>query len=132
MYDSVFKIDKTVYSIQGVRLLFPVSYRQAGFFVGTLAVMLILNAIPATRWALDATWVLDSYLAKFIGVPALVAWYFTKKTLDGKAPHRFLWRWLEYRFSPRRYRRYQEMERPSKGKWQYEGVIGYRNNGGEA
>lgn len=133
VYNSVFRIEKTVYSVQGIQLPFPVTYRQMAFFVGTLAVVMVLHAIPFTRWLMDATWILDSYLAKFLGLPALSAWYFTRQTLDGKAPHRFFIRYLEFKFSPHRYRRYEEVEQP-RGGWQYEGSVGFRSHshGGDA
>lgn len=127
-YNQVFRIEKTVYSVEGIRLPFPVTYRQAGFFVSTLALMLVLNSIPPLHWAMDSVPLLNTYLVKFIGIPALSAWLLTKKSrlMDGKAPHRFLWRWAEYQLSPRRFRRYQEIEEPKGGKWQYEGVAAYR------
>ncbi|SGO61240.1 TcpE family [Mycobacterium tuberculosis] len=127
-YNQVFQIEKTVYSVEGIRLPFPVTYRQAGFFVGTIALMALLNIFPPTSLVMDSIPILDTYLVKFIGIPALSAWLLTKKSrmMDGKAPHRFLWRWGEYQLSPRRFRRYQEIEEPRGGKWKFEGVAAYR------
>ncbi|MFC7443210.1 TcpE family conjugal transfer membrane protein [Laceyella putida] len=119
VYNQVFRIEKTVYSIQGVNLPLPVSYRQMAFFVGTLIIMVILNRFPPISWV-------DYFLVKFIGIPALVAWFFTRKTLDGKAPHRFILRYLEHFFAPHQFARYQEIERPKQKYFQYEGVVPYR------
>lgn len=118
VYNNVFKIEKTVYSIQGINLPVPVSYRQMAFFVATLFIMILLNMLPPLN-------LVNFYLLKFIGIPVLSAWFFTKQTLDGKAPHRFLWRYFEHYFSPHRFARYKEITN-SKGKWQYDGVVAYR------
>lgn len=129
VYNKVFRIEKTVYSIQGMSLPFPVSYRQMAFFVGTLGLMILLNILPGTRWIFQNVPILNAYLVRFVGIPAFSAWFFTQKTLDGKAPHRFLWRYLEFWISPHWFRRYEEVEQPRDGKWQYEGVVAYRNYG---
>ncbi|MBA4549180.1 conjugal transfer protein [Thermoactinomyces intermedius] len=119
VYNQVFRIEKTVYSIQGIHLPLPVSYRQMAFFVGALIVMVILNKFPPVSW-------IDFFLVKFVGIPALVSWFFTRKTLDGKAPHRFIIRWIEHFFSPHHFARYKEIEKPRDHVYQYEGEVSYR------
>lgn len=116
-YNQVFRIERTVYSIQGVQLPFPVSYRQFAFFVVSLLGMVVLNRFPPFSW-------LDFYLLKFVGIPVLIAWFFTRKTLDGKAPHRFLLRYLEHRLSNHHFARYQEIP---KSIYQYQGSIAFRH-----
>jgi hypothetical protein len=126
VYNQVFRIEKTVYSIQGINLPLPVSYRQMAFFVGTLIIMVILNKFPPFSWV-------DYFLIKFVGIPALVAWFFTRKTLDGKAPHRFIIRWIEHQFAAHHFARYQEIEQPKNRRYQYEGEITYRlTSGGDS
>jgi hypothetical protein len=122
VYNQVFRIEKTVYSIQGVHLPLPVSYRQMAFFVGSLAVMIVLNRFPPLSWV-------DYFLVKFVGVPALTAWFFTRKTLDGKAPHRFIFRWLEHAWSPHHFARYREIPKV-RGGWRFEGLAAYRRTAG--
>ncbi|SEN55280.1 TcpE family conjugal transfer membrane protein [Lihuaxuella thermophila] len=119
VYNQVFRIEKTVYSIQGVNLPLPVSYRQLAFFVGTLVLMVVLNKFPPISWV-------DYFLIKFVGIPAVVAWFFTRKTLDGKAPHRFILRYVEHFFSPHHFARYREIEKPGGNCYQYEGEVAYR------
>lgn len=119
VYDQVFRIEKTVYSIQGIHLPLPVSYRQMAFFVGTLIIMVILNKFPPISW-------IDFFLIKFVAFPALVSWFFTRKTLDGKAPHRFIFRWIEHFFSPHHFARYKEIEKPKNHVHQFEGEVSYR------
>jgi hypothetical protein len=125
IYNQVFRIEKTVYSIQGIPLPIPVSYRQLAFFVGTLCFMLILNAVPPFNW-------IEYYLLKFLGIPMLVAWFFTRKTLDGKAPHRFLFRYFEHLLSKHHFARYQKLEQPAGEKYQYKGEVAFRfDRGGD-
>ncbi len=125
VYNQVFRIEKTVYSIQGINLPLPVSYRQLAFFVGTLLIMVVLNKFPPISWV-------DYFLIKFVGIPVIVAWFFTRKTLDGKAPHRFILRFLEHFFSPHHFARYREIEQPGGKYYQYEGEVAYRlTSGGE-
>lgn len=123
VYNQVFRIEKTVYSIQGVSLPLPVSYRQMAFFVGTLVIMVFLNRFPPFNWV-------DYFLIKFVAIPAAVAWFFTRKTLDGKAPHRFILRYIEHAFSPHFFARYQEIEQPKKRYFQYEGEVPFRRTSG--
>jgi hypothetical protein len=126
VYNQVFRIEKTVYSIQGVQLPLPVSYRQMAFFAGTLVLMVVLNKFPPLSWV-------DYFLIKFVAVPAGVAWFFTRKTLDGKAPHRFLLRVAEHWFSPHHFARYREIEKPGDSHYRYDGIVTYRRtSGGEA
>lgn len=124
VYNQVFRIEKTVYSIQGVHLPIPISYRQLAFFTAALFVMILLNKIPPFSWV-------EYFLIKFIVIPALVAWFFTRKTLDGKAPHRFILRYIEHKISRHQFARYQELKPSKDSLYQYEGVIAYRNSGGE-
>jgi hypothetical protein len=123
VYNQVFRIEKTVYSIQGMNLPLPVSYRQMAFFVGTLILMVLLNRFPPVSWV-------DYFFIKFIGIPVFSAWFFTRKTLDGKAPHRFLLRWIAHLFSAHHFARYQALEQARDGRYRYEGVITYRLTSG--
>lgn len=119
VYNQVFRIEKTVYSIQGINLPLPISYRQLAFFVGTLVIMVILNKFPPISW-------IDYFLIKFVGIPVIAAWFFTRKTLDGKAPHRFILRYIEHLFSAHHFARYKELEKPGRSYYQYEGEVTYR------
>jgi hypothetical protein len=122
VYNQVFRIEKTVYSIQGISLPIPVSYRQLAFFTGALFLMILLNEIPPLSWV-------HYFLVKFVGIPILIAWFFTRKTLDGKAPHRFLLRYFEHLMSHHQFARYQKLEK-AKGFYRYDGVVSYRVSSG--
>ncbi|MBA4493652.1 TcpE family conjugal transfer membrane protein [Paenactinomyces guangxiensis] len=126
VYNQVFRIEKTVYSVQGINLPLPVSYRQMAFFVGTLLVMVFLNKFPPISW-------IDYFLIKFVAIPVIVAWFFTRKTLDGKAPHRFILRYLEHLFKAHHFARYQELEKPRDNCYKYTGEVTYRlTSGGDS
>jgi hypothetical protein len=88
--------------------------------------MILLNKVPPFSF-------IEYYLIKFIGIPVFVAWFFTRKTLDGKAPHRFLLRYLEYQTSPKMFARYQAIPTKKEAKIHYEGVVAFRrDSGGES
>jgi hypothetical protein len=124
IYNQVFRIEKTVYSIQGISLPIPVSYRQLAFFIGALFVMLLLNTLPI--FSLFGNF----YLVKFVGIPMLVAWFFTRKTLDGKAPHRFLFRYFEHLITHHHFARYKKIAVKTNEKYSYTGEVAFRFDSG--
>lgn len=125
-YNSVFRIEKTIYAIEDFQLPVPVTYRQLAFFGGTLVMMIILSRLPVTGWVLNYAPIISTEIIKYGLIPVASAWFFTKKLMDGKRPHRFLWCYFQHRLlSPHRFSRYRELEVPRKG-WRYEGAVGYR------
>lgn len=125
IYNRVFRIEKTVYSIQGISLPVSVSYRQMAIFTIAVLFMIVFNMFPPFSW-------LDYSLVEYVGIPVLVAWFFTNKTLDGKTPHRFIGRYVEHSFSPKHFARYQEIKKPQKKYYQYgDGVVFRMTPGGD-
>lgn len=106
-YTSVWKVPKMLYGIQDIALPFPVSYRQIGFFFGAMAVMWVLNRFPPFS-------LINLWMVEYFGIPGFAAWFFTKHLLDGKAPHRFIMRWIAFQLSPHEHNRYMEITRPKK------------------
>ena len=51
----------------------------------------------------------DLGLVEYIFLPGLFTWFFTKQLLDGKAPHRFFIRVIQYHLSPHYRNRYKEV-----------------------
>ncbi|MFS0728378.1 conjugal transfer protein [Paenibacillus sp. 1P07SE] len=117
-YTSVWKIPKMLYGIQDIALPFPVSYRQIGFFFGGVAFMWILNKFPPFN-------MINLWMVEYIGIPGLLAWFFTKQLLDGKAPHRFIVRWVLFKLAPHDHNRYKETVHPKKPHV-YSSPVGYR------
>jgi hypothetical protein len=117
-YNSVWKIEKVLYGIQDIPLPLPVTYRQLGFFTLGFAMMWVLNLFPPFS-------ILDLVLLEFVVIPALFAWYFTKQQLDGKAPHRFILRVIQFYFEPHVHNRYKEMI-STKKPLKFDGKVAYR------
>jgi hypothetical protein len=102
-YNSVWKIDRKLYSFEGVKLLFPVSFAEAAYFSGTLLLSIILSRIIPLYGKI--------HIVVRLGViPFGVTKFFTKKKLDGKLPHKFFIDYLTYKLSPKQYERFTPVE----------------------
>lgn len=117
-YNSVWKVEKVLYGIQDIPLPIPVSYRQGGIFVGGVVLVWILNHFPPLS-------LIHFNLIEYIAIPGFAAWFFTKQLLDGKAPHRFIWRWVQFHLSSHKFNRYKDIS-INKKKYRYENKISYR------
>lgn len=117
-YNSVWKVEKVLYGIQDIPLPIPMTYRQIGFFGGGVFIVWILNHFPPLS-------LLDLDLIEYVFLPGLFAWFFTKQLLDGKAPHRFFLRVIQFHLSPRRYNRYKEVSE-NKKPYKYTSEVSYR------
>ena len=117
-YNSVWKVEKVLYGIQDIPLPIPLTYRQIGFFAGGVMLVWLLNHFPPLS-------LLHLGLIEYIFLPGLFAWFFTKQLLDGKAPHRFFIRVVQYHLSPRLQNRYKEVS-DIKKPYKYSSKIGYR------
>ena len=117
-YNSVWKVEKVLYGIQDIPLPIPLTYKQIGFFSGGVFIVWILNQFPPFS-------LLDLGLIEYIFLPGLFTWFFTKQLLDGKAPHRFFIRVIQYHLSPHYeivIKKCQIVKRPYK----YVSNVGYR------
>lgn len=117
-YNSVWKVEKVLYGIQDIPLPMPVSYRQLGFFAGGFAIVWFLNKFPPLS-------LLHLGLIEYIFLPGVFAWFFTKQLLDGKAPHRFIWRVVQYHLNTHIFNRYKDIS-DSQKIYKYENKITYR------
>jgi hypothetical protein len=117
-YNSVWKVEKVLYGIQDIPLPIPVTYRQVGFFAVGIFLMWILNQFPPLS-------LLDLGLIEYIFLPGFFAWFFTKQLLDGKAPHRFFLRVIQYYLSPHYYNRYKEVS-DRKNTYKFASKVSYR------
>ena len=68
---------------------------------------------------------LDFGLIEYVFLPGLFTWFFTKQLLDGKAPHRFFIRAIQYHLSPHYLNRYKEVSDVKKP-YKYASKVGYR------
>jgi len=117
-YNSVWKVEKVLYGIQDIPLPIPLTYRQIGFFTGGVIVVWILNHFPPLS-------LIHLTLVEYIFLPGLFSWFFTKQLLDGKAPHRFMIRVVQYHLSPKVFNRYKEVN-SSRKPYKYGSSISYR------
>jgi hypothetical protein len=117
-YNSVWKVEKVLYGIQDIPLPIPLTYRQIGFFGGGVIIVWILNHFPPLS-------LLHLELVEYVFLPGLFTWFFTKQLLDGKAPHRFLIRVVQYHLSPHIRNRYKEVSDVKKP-YKYASKVGFR------
>lgn len=117
-YNSVWKVEKVLYGIQDIPLPIPLTYRQIGFFAGGVIVVWMLNHFPPLS-------LFELGLVEYIFLPGFCAWFFTKQLLDGKAPHRFMIRVIQYHLSPHHFNRYKEVSGLRKP-YRYASKVGYR------
>lgn len=117
-YNSVWKVEKVLYGIQDIPLPIPLTYRQIGFFAGGFILVWVLNQFPPLS-------LIELGLIEYIFLPGLFSWFFTKQLLDGKAPHRFFMRVIQYHLSPHFRNRYKEIS-SSKKPYKYASPVSYR------
>ncbi|WP_221568664.1 conjugal transfer protein [Alkalihalobacillus sp. TS-13] len=117
-YNNVWKVEKVLYGIQDIPLPLPITYRQIGFFIGGVTLVWLLNLFPPLS-------LLHLGLVEYVFLPGVVAWFFTKQHIDGKVPHRFIFRFILYHIESRVQNRYKEVSIIKKP-YQYTSKIGYR------
>ncbi|HEF7293030.1 MULTISPECIES: TcpE family conjugal transfer membrane protein [Bacillaceae] len=117
-YNSVWQFEKPLYGILDISLPIDVTYRQAGFFLGGVALVYLLNQIPPLS-------LIHLDLVEYLFIPGFLTWFFTKKQLDGKAPHRFIMRVILFHFDEKQKNRYKAVTVPKKP-YSYKSVVTYR------
>ena len=108
-YRKVWRMERVIYQIERVRLPFPVSFRQVGIFAAAAALLALLSAVQLIGAAPPAL--------RYVLLPGLAAWYLSRQTLDGRAPHLWLRSLVRFWLSPRRLRRLQPL--PAGGRRRY-------------
>lgn len=120
-YSKVWRIERFLYAVGGRNLPFPVAIKAIMYFIA-FTFILKLN-IPPFNWVPFRDQLIYSY-----GVPAGLAYFFSKQLLDGKNP--LLWlksitihfiRWVTGYNTLNRYKRVPKSE-----KAQYTNRIAYR------
>lgn len=118
VYTPLMRYEKVLFAIQDLELPFPVTYRQIGFFLTSLATMAIIVHLPGLQF-LQSLWLLN-----YLAIPIGLTWFFTKFKLDGKSPHRYIWDYYQFKSSAGIYSRYEKAEKPAK--YQYSSIVTYR------
>jgi hypothetical protein len=102
-YNSVWKIDRKIYSIEGLKLLFPVSINEVVYFgISIIISILLIKFVPF----FDKL----NFVIKFIVVPFGLTKLLTTVKLDGKLPHKFMYDYIVFIASPKQYCRFKPID----------------------
>lgn len=93
-YTNIWNVEKVIYAINDFQLPFPVTFHQMAWFVMTLFVVILLGDLPPLS-------LIEGALLKYFGLPVGVAWFFSRKTFDGKKPYSFLRSAIAYAMRPK-------------------------------
>ncbi|MFL2075898.1 conjugal transfer protein [Marinilactibacillus psychrotolerans] len=94
-YTSIWSVEKVLYSINDLKLPFPISFTQMTWFVLSLFVMILLGNLPPFS-------LIEGAFLKYLGIPIGLTWFMSQKTFDGKRPFSFLKSVITYVFRPKR------------------------------
>lgn len=94
-YTSIWSVEKVLYSINDLKLPFPISFTQMTWFVLSLFLMIILANLPPLS-------LIEGAFLKYLGIPVGITWFMSQKTIDGKRPFSFLKSVITYVFRPKR------------------------------
>lgn len=82
-YTSIWSVEKILYAISNVSLLFPMTYMQIVYFVISLMIVIVFKNVPPFS-------LIDGAFLKYLGIPVAVTWFMSQKTFDGKRPYNFV------------------------------------------
>ncbi|SFK14362.1 TcpE family protein [Marinilactibacillus piezotolerans] len=94
-YTSIWSVEKVLYSINDLKLPFPLSFTQMTWFVLSLFLMIILGNLPPLSF-------IEGAFLKYLGIPVGITWFMSQKTFDGKKPFNFLKAVIAYAFRSKR------------------------------
>lgn len=120
-YARAWQSEIVMYHLFGVPLWFPISARQAVFFIiGLSFTFAISNILPGIK---KIVFIGDPILL-YIVYPYLIMNFFTKLTLDGKPPHVYFKDQLRYLMENKKYDMYRPVN--SENNIKFTSQIGYR------
>lgn len=93
-YTSIWSVEKVIYAINDFQLPFPVTFSQMAWFVMALFVMILFGHVPPFS-------LIQGAFLKYLGIPAAVTWFMSKKTFDGKRPYGFMKSVILYALRPK-------------------------------
>lgn len=82
-YTNIWNVEKVLYSINDLKLPFPVTYTQMAWMVASVIFVIMFGNIPPFCF-------IENVFIKYLVVPVGVTWFMSKKTFDGKKPYAFL------------------------------------------
>jgi hypothetical protein len=109
-YRSVWKIERKIYSIEGIKLLFPVSPNEVLYFAVSLGIAyLIAKVIPFMGRA--------HFVLKYVLIPFGIMKFLTKQKLDGKMPHKFFFDYVVFKLGPKKLHKFKTVDSMKKLKF---------------
>ncbi len=106
-YNTVWKIDRKIYSIEGLKLLFPISINEILYLgVSILISYLLIKFIPFYNKL--------HFVIKYVVVPFGLMKFLTNQKLDGKLPHKFFYDYIMYKIQPKKYDRFKPIDETKK------------------
>lgn len=99
-YKNVWKFEREIYSIEGIKLLLPVKPNEVLYFlISVVITIVIVRLIPF----IDRI----NFVVKYGFLPYGIMKFLTKQKLDGKLPHKFFLDFLIFKLSPRQLERFR-------------------------
>lgn len=106
-YKNVWKFEREIYSVEGIKLLLPVKPNEVLYFlISVVITILLVKLIPF----LDRV----NVVVKFGLIPYGIMKFLTKQKLDGKLPHKFFLDFVIYKLSPKKLERFRPVEEKKK------------------
>ncbi|MCH3964623.1 MAG: conjugal transfer protein [Clostridium sp.] len=93
-YTSIWNVEKVIYAINDFQLPFPVTFTQMAWLVCSLLLVVMFANVPPLS-------MIHGELLKYVGIPAVLTWFMSQKTFDGKKPFGFLKSVLSYIIRPK-------------------------------
>jgi len=107
-YNSTWKFERKIYSIDRIRLLVPINIDDAAYLImGLLITILLLKIFPFLNHI--------PFIIRYVLLPWGLMKFLTKKKFDGKMPHKFLLGYLQYLTLPKAFSRFQDCREYKKG-----------------
>ncbi|KAB3535642.1 conjugal transfer protein [Alkaliphilus pronyensis] len=102
-YKNVWKFEREVYSVEGIKLLIPVKPNEVLYFiVSVIITFLLVKFIPFMNRI--------PFFLRAIAIPYGIMKFLTKQKLDGKLPHKFFIDFIIYKLSPKKYEKFRPVE----------------------
>lgn len=102
-YSSVWKIERKIHSIEGLKLIFPIAVSELTYLGVSIGITFLLIKIVPFFSRLH-------FIIKFILFPLGLMKLLTSIKLDGKLPHRFISDYIVFKFSPKQYCRFTSIQ----------------------
>lgn len=93
-YTNIWNVEKVLYSINDLKMPIPLTFTQIVWAVSSLLFVIMFGNVPPLCFV-------KGELLKYIGIPAFITWFMSKKTFDGKKPYNFLKSVVAYYMRPR-------------------------------